>query len=420
MTNSQRKSVVSLIFKDGDRDNLCFYRPISLTNTDYKIMAFVLANRLQNVLPSIISYDQTGYIKNRSINTNIRLVDDILNFSQSKKLQTAVLFLDFSKAFDSLEWNFMFQVLEKFNFGPSFIKWIKILYNEPELYIKNNGYMSRRILMDRGIRQGCPLSALLFIIAVEIFSVLCRTGTEYKGVTIDLNNKCNTIFITQYADDMCLFVENIGEVDNAIKAVDKFGLISGLCLNKAKTKILNTGEQLVETNFFDIQISSGAEKCLGIYVGTDKIKCEQKNWYDKVTKIEHTLTTWAKRDLTYFGRITIIKTLILPIINFVGYNTIIPDWVFIKLERLFFKFLWSGHDKMKRSSVIGDLKYGGLNMVDIKSFLYSQKYKWLNCILENGGNCNWSFIPFTYFESLGIDKFIYGVNSEVFFESLFF
>jgi hypothetical protein len=276
MTNSQRKSVVSLIFKDGDRENLSNYRPISLTNTDYKIMAFVLANRLQNVLPSIISYDQTGYIKNRSINTNIRLVDDILNFSQSKKLQTAVLFLDFSKAFDSLEWNFMFQVLEKFNFGPSFIKWIKILYNEPELYIKNNGYMSRRILMDRGIRQGCPLSALLFIIAVEIFSVLCRTGTEYKGVTIDLNNKCNTIFITQYADDMCLFVENIGEVDNAIKAVDKFGLISGLCLNKAKTKILNTGEQLVETNFFDIQISSGAEKCLGIYVGTDKIKCEQK------------------------------------------------------------------------------------------------------------------------------------------------
>jgi hypothetical protein len=183
---------------------------------------------------------------------------------------------------------------------------------------------------------------------------------------------------------------------------------------------LNTGEQLVETNFFDIQISSGAEKCLGIYVGTDKIKCEQKNWYDKVTKIEHTLTTWAKRDLTYFGRITIIKTLILPIINFVGYNTIIPDWVFIKLERLFFKFLWSGHDKMKRSSVIGDLKYGGLNMVDIKSFLYSQKYKWLNCILENGGNCNWSFIPFTYFESLGIDKFIYGVNSEVIFESSFF
>ena len=118
----------SLIFKSNDRTNLSDYRPISLTNTDYKILAFILSLRLQKVLYKIINTDQTGYIKKRYIGTNIRLIDDIIDYTEKFNKPGVLLFLDFRKAFDSLEWDFLHKVLEKFGFGESFRKWVNIIY----------------------------------------------------------------------------------------------------------------------------------------------------------------------------------------------------------------------------------------------------------------------------------------------------
>ena len=113
LCHSMRTAVLSLLFKKGEKHNLANYRPISLCNTDYKILAFSLANRLQKVLPYIINSDQTGYVKNRYIGNNIRLIYDILEYSTKYKKDGALIFLDFAKAFDSLEWKFMFICTEK-------------------------------------------------------------------------------------------------------------------------------------------------------------------------------------------------------------------------------------------------------------------------------------------------------------------
>ncbi len=152
-----RKAILALLFKKGDDTLLKNYRPISLLNYDYKIICFVLANRLQKVLKSIIHEDQTGYLKNRYIGTNAMLIEDYFDHCEIFNIPGILLFLDFEKAFDSLEWGFMVSVLEQFNFGEGFIKWVKILYNKPILSIKNNGWLSRDIKLGRGVRQGCPL-----------------------------------------------------------------------------------------------------------------------------------------------------------------------------------------------------------------------------------------------------------------------
>jgi hypothetical protein len=171
---STRTSVLTLIHKGDERDNIKNYCPISLTNRDYKIIAFVFAERLQSVISSVIDDDQSGYIKSRYIGCNVRSLLDIYEYTEKNNIPGAFLCTDFKKAFDSLEHNFMLALLKKFNFGNNFTKWISIFYNMPGFKMKNNGWISERLPMNRGIRQGCPLSALLFILSVEILAVMIR------------------------------------------------------------------------------------------------------------------------------------------------------------------------------------------------------------------------------------------------------
>ena len=106
LPDSERSAVLSLIFKKGDTEDITNYHPISLTNVDYGILAFVLAARMQSVINSIVSHDQIGYIKNRYMGYNIRLVEDDIEYYDHMQKKGLLFVADFSKAFDSLEWKF--------------------------------------------------------------------------------------------------------------------------------------------------------------------------------------------------------------------------------------------------------------------------------------------------------------------------
>ena len=127
LPESQRMAVISLIFKGGDEENIENYRPISLTNVDYRILAFTLAQRMQKTIGNMISNDQSAYIKGRYMGTNIRLVSDIIDYFDMMNESGFLLMLDFKKAFDSIEWNFLLMSLQYFNFG---LKRITTLHNK--------------------------------------------------------------------------------------------------------------------------------------------------------------------------------------------------------------------------------------------------------------------------------------------------
>ena len=122
----QRRGIINIIPKKGkDLRYLCHWRPVTILNTDYKILTKALANRLQKVLPKLINPDQVGYIKGRYIGQNIRLINDIQNSAAISQFPGYIALVDFEKAFDSVEWSFLIECLKSYNFGSNFIKWIK-------------------------------------------------------------------------------------------------------------------------------------------------------------------------------------------------------------------------------------------------------------------------------------------------------
>ena len=112
----------------------------------------------------IVHTDQSGYIKGRNISNNIRLIQDVTDFFEENESEGALIFLDFKKAFDTVNHDFLHNVLTKFNFGDSFRRWVHVMYENAISCVTNNGWTSKPLNIKKGIRQGYPLSALLFLL----------------------------------------------------------------------------------------------------------------------------------------------------------------------------------------------------------------------------------------------------------------
>ena len=227
---SQRRGIISLIPKeDNDLSELTSWRPITLLNVDYKILAKTIAKRIEPFLPKLIHSDQTGFIKDRYIGQNIRLLSDLMEYTDAKKISGIFLFVDFEKAFDSIEWSFINNTLELFNFGASIRKWFSVLYNGGETAVMNAGYMTDYFQISRGVRQGCPLSPFLFILAVELLASKIRQAQDCKGIPLPNHQE---VKISQFADDTTLIMSDTNSLKFALQTVDNFGTVSGLKLNK--------------------------------------------------------------------------------------------------------------------------------------------------------------------------------------------
>ena len=226
LSNSQKQAIIRLIDKkDRDRRYIKNWRPISLLNVDVKIASKALAIRLVNVLPEIIQVDQYAYVKGRTIFDAVRTIDDIMNYTKIKKLPGLLVAFDFEKAFDSLSWSFLFKALNSFNFGKSFISWVSVLYCNISGCILNNGFSTQCFSeVCRGVRQGDPLSAYLFIIALELLLINIRHEKDIRGIMVENRE----IKLTAFADDLTTFLKGIQFFERLSITLDRFSICSGL------------------------------------------------------------------------------------------------------------------------------------------------------------------------------------------------
>jgi len=401
MSTSQRRAIITLMFKKGDSELLQNWRPVSLLNSDYKIAAHVIANRIQKVLPKIISLDQAGYIKDRYIGSNTRLIEDIIEYVRENKMEGAALFCDFEKAFDTIEISFILMVLKKFNFGDSMQRWIRTFYNGIEANIKCNNWITCPVKMGRGIRQGCPVSALLFILAVETMAENIRKNDSIKGILLP-DNYNTEAKIAQLADDATLFLKNKKSILLAIDEIEKFGNVAGTRLNKQKTIGMWLGKLNRSTDVVgNITWTTDPVKALGVYFGHDMKKREKLNWDKKIETLEKCLKAWNRRDLSLLGRILIVKTFGVSKLVYLSSTCVCPDLVIKKINKLIFQFVWNGKpDKVRRDTMIASKSNGGLDMVDFRLKDKSFKVKMLQRILDPGEG-KWKILPRYYLDIAG-------------------
>ncbi|QHR78449.1 RNA-dependent DNA polymerase [Lymphocystis disease virus 4] len=238
----------------------CSYRPVSLLNCDYKILAKILASRLEQFLPIFISPDQTGYVKNRRAIFSIQRLLEIMYSSDTFKSECLVL-TDAEKAFDSLKRSYLFETLEKFGLGTEFISWVKLLYKNASACVWTGDRISAFFPLEKGIRQGCPLSPLLFVTAMEPLACFIRKNSMIKGIIIAKKE----VKISLYADDILLFVSDAERtVPSILNIFEHFKIASGYTLNLKKSKIVPLGKTMIKS--ISLTVSSDDFIYLGVMI----------------------------------------------------------------------------------------------------------------------------------------------------------
>uniref|UniRef100_A0A3Q2ZER1 Reverse transcriptase domain-containing protein n=1 Tax=Kryptolebias marmoratus TaxID=37003 RepID=A0A3Q2ZER1_KRYMA len=368
---------ISLLLKPG-KDPLLpsSYRPISLINVDVKIISKVLSKRLEKIIPLIIHPDQTGFIKGRHSTTNTRRLFNLIEYSYSKNIETAVLSLDAEKAFDRVNWNFLFATLGKFGFGNHFINWLKILYNLPRACVRTNNQISQSFCLQRGTRQGCPLSPALFAIFIEPLAAAMRQTADIKGIPCkNIEHK-----ISLYADDILLFLQNSeNSISNVIELINAFSKVSDYSINWPKSTVLPIN-CVVNIPLIE-RLHSGNITYLGINISPRLEDLIKMNHIPLLKKIEDDLTRWKSLPISLMGRVASVKMMILPRINYLF--SMIPNkpstkW-FKSLDSFISKFLWkSKTPRISLNALQKSKDTGGLELPNFYHYYLANRLQYIS------------------------------------------
>ncbi|MES9885145.1 MAG: reverse transcriptase domain-containing protein [Sedimenticola sp.] len=364
LTLTQRSSYITLICKDEkNAENMKNYRPISLLNTDYKILSKVITNRLSKILPKIISVDQTCSIKGRSIFDNLHLLRNVCDYIDQKDLQAAFICLDQEKAFDRVSWSYMYSTLQAFGFDNDSINWIKLLYTDINSCVIVNNHISSPFDISRGVRQGCPLSPLLYVLCFEPFAVKIRKDDSIKGITVP--GKGSDIKISMYADDNTGILTTDKSIKKYLYWAKLFGRISGSKINYNKSKGIFFGKWKNRSDHpFGISWAKN-HKIFGYHFGHDNT--EDDIWANHLRNINNTLQLWKSRLLSMKGKSTVLNSLCVSKLLYYAAATLIPSHYSTLLQRYFFNFIWnSTYEPVARKTLYMPFRDGGLNVPNIK------------------------------------------------------
>lgn len=371
LPDSFRVGIVTLLYKNKDKNDLKNWRPISLLNVDYKLFSKLLASRMSLFLEEVIHPDQACAIPGRKITDSLVLIRDTICYARDRNIRLVVLNLDFEKAFDRVSHQYLFQVLQKMGFPERFIAWVGLLYRGITSKFVVNGHLTKAVDINCGVRQGCPLSAPLYVVCIEPLAQILRRDQRINGVGVPgsrgLTAKC-----VLYMDDVNLLCTDLLSVNRTLDLTDWFGQASGSKLNRSKTQAQFYGPwKVTEKAGLPLTMTQTDQKILGIKF--DREGGGTSNWPDVVGKVRRRLGYWGLRGLTIEGKVLIIKAVILPLLLLVSSVFIPPRKVLLDLERAIFYFLWgSKWEKLRRDVMKRPKEKGGKGVPDLYLFLGSR------------------------------------------------
>ena len=308
LTDSQRKAIIILLFKGGDCKLLSSRRPISLICVDTKIMSKIIANRLKPIMKCCISNEQFCGSEKSIIECN-NVTRDMLYYINEQNITCALINIDLQKAFDSVNHSFLFSVMRKMGFSLEFISFIQMFYNEVISVCLVNGHQGNSFNIKRGVRQGCPLSMLLYVLAQEPLYRALKASTQIQAIDIP----CKETKLLGFADDTSIFVNSILSITSVFNILKDYGNASGIQVNNKKTKIMGFGGWMDRTEWpiSDLKTQSSDITILGIIFCRDINVAINLTWDKILSNIRIMTRLLSGRHFTLHQRAIIVNTLIL-------------------------------------------------------------------------------------------------------------
>ena len=275
LQGNQKRAIITIIPKDGNLTHLKSWRPISLICSDVKIVAKVLAMRLYPLMPTIISENQYCVNSKSIVQCNGRL-RDIMYYANEKKLTGALVNLDWEKAFDKVDWNFLIKIMKKLGFPEFITKWLMVLYTDITSSCMVNGFITKEFSIERGVRQGCPMSMITYV----FFQEPLYRAIEKNNRIIPFGLPHQKTKEIGYADDTTICINDDEGFLEAFKLINMFERASNSKINIKKTRIYGFGDWSWRTIWpiKDLKTEFDYFNALGICFSTDYDKALRTQW----------------------------------------------------------------------------------------------------------------------------------------------
>lgn len=379
------RALIVLLPKKPDAERVGDYRPISLPHSMSKIFAKLLAMRVRTFMKDLVTINQSAFIKGRNLHDNFLLVRQVARRIAARKSKGVFLKLDISRAFDSLSWPFLFEVLRAKGFGKKWIKWVSILLQSATTKILVNSVPGRSIAHACGLRQGDPVSPLLFVIAMDALTAIFGKALE-EGVISTYRGISAWQRISIYADDVALFIYPTHTDLSFIKqALDMFGEASGLRVNYMKsTATLIHGEQEDKERVLGLLQCNLAEfpcRYLGLQLAIKQLT--KQDWQPLLDMVRKFMPAWHRGLLQRSGRLVLAKSVIAarPVHQLLVLQP--PVWVLEDINSWMRSFFWAGKDRVNGGQclvawdkICRPIQYGGLGIKNLKVQALALRVRW--------------------------------------------
>ncbi|KAL2076997.1 hypothetical protein ACEWY4_027414 [Coilia grayii] len=408
---SCRRAVLTLLPKKGDLNEITSWRPVSILCSDYKLLSKVLANRLSKVLEQVIHPDQTYCVPGRLIYNNISFIRDIFSLSKTFNLEFGLISIDQEKAFDRVEHSYLWSVLSAFGFNSSFIDMIRVLYSDVESMLKVNGDLCTPFKIQRGVRQGCALSGMLYVLAIE--PLLIKLRQELQGLTVPVNGI--SFQLSAYADDISILVKDERDIHAMMKLFKDFRVLSSSKVNWCKSVAVLFGKWSGgEPSLPDgLSWTRKGIKYLGVYLGDETWL--QKNFEGAVEKVKGRLNKWKFlfNKLSYRGRVLIINNLAASSLWHRLACVDPPAQLLSKIQSILVDFFWDSLHWVPQSVLYLPKEEGGQGLVHLQSRTAAFRLQFVQRLLSGPVDSGWKSVACSILQTVGqggMDKTLFLMN----------